>query len=365
MLGKDFPYAKFLKYKEVRDKELLKLYKGELNYVPVMQTPPSDFFGSISNTKEGSLAAQLDYLARYTELESDIAMTYLEPWHGVGLYAAAFGCEYEWSDHISPQTRAIYQTIDEVENLKYPSMNDCEIMNFILDSIRYFKEQTGGQIDITITDTQSPNDNASLILDSCEFFIATITEPERIERFMNQITDLTIEFTEKQFEVIGDCLTRPGHIMYSSREMPGISISDDNMAVISPASYEASALPYNNRLSEHFGGISIHTCGDFKATAPLVKRTKDLIIFDCALDLAADPNPNKASMVRETFKNTGTIVKTRLMHDNVEMLRDLLYPDVKLAVHIFTGGTNDEMNRQWFEAKEKINKMYEENRRSK
>jgi len=361
MNKRQFPYEKFLKYKEIRDQELMRLHRGELNYVPVMQTPPSNFFGSICNTKEGTLESQLEYLARYTELKSDIAMTYLEPWHGVGLYAAAFGCKYEWSEHTSPQTRAIYETIDEVENLKYPSMKDCEIMNFILDSIRYFREQTGDQLDITITDTQSPNDNASLILDSCEFFVGTITEMERLERFMNQITDLTIEFTEKQFEAIGPCLARPGHIMYSSREMPGISISDDNMAVISPASYEASALPYNNRLSEHFGGLSIHTCGNFAATAPLVKQTKDLIVFDCALDLAADPNPNSASVVRETFRGTDTIVKTRLLHTNVELLRDLLYPDVKLAVHIFTGGTNDEMNRQWYAAKEKIDKMYAEN----
>ncbi|MEI6133145.1 MAG: hypothetical protein WCQ41_10040 [Bacillota bacterium] len=33
-----------------------------------------------------------------------------------------------------------------------------------------------------------------------------------------------------------------------------------------------------------------------------------------------------------------------------------------MAVHLLTGGMNGENNKQWFEAKEKISKMYKENK---
>jgi len=43
----------------------------------------------------------------------------------------------------------------------------------------------------------------------------------------------------------------------------GISVSDDCLAVLSPALYEKFALPYLNELSDEFGGVFVHSCGNF------------------------------------------------------------------------------------------------------
>ena len=43
----------------------------------------------------------------------------------------------------------------------------------------------------------------------------------------------------------------------------GISISDDEAILLSPELYEGFGLPYLNRISEAFGGIYYHCCGDF------------------------------------------------------------------------------------------------------
>ena len=43
----------------------------------------------------------------------------------------------------------------------------------------------------------------------------------------------------------------------------GVSLSDDGLAVISAKLYEEFCLPYVNELSEEFGGILIHSCGNF------------------------------------------------------------------------------------------------------
>ena len=43
----------------------------------------------------------------------------------------------------------------------------------------------------------------------------------------------------------------------------GISISDDNCVMISPALFEEFNLPYLSEISEHFNGLYYHSCGKY------------------------------------------------------------------------------------------------------
>jgi hypothetical protein len=245
MNPREFPYEKFLSLKEAKEKSFLKFLNGEEWFVPVIQRPAtSDHFGALCKYRDKSLESQLEALNTYLELESDFIYSYLEPWHGVGIYASAFGCPFNWYEHDAPQTLPIYRTLEEVVNFKQPDIGNCEIMQTVLETIKYFRQQTGDMLEISLTDTQSPNDNASLIVDTCEFFIMSITEEEAIHPFMQSITDTMIKFTEMQIDALGKTFTSPGHLMISSPQLKGISISDDNMAVISPLSYKNSATSF-------------------------------------------------------------------------------------------------------------------------
>jgi hypothetical protein len=338
---KNFPYDAFNRLKADKEAALIKFIRssGPVREIPVIVQPPIDIWGAISADRQQSLERQLDAFILAMKLKSDFIFSYLEPWHGVGVYANIFGCAVNWNDFDAPQTKPIYHHIDEVQKLYHPDILKAELPQMILETIRYFRKVTYDQLDISLTDTQSPNDSASLIMDTSEFFANSLSDMERLAPFMDLVTQVMIEFSEMQFETIGPKASRPGHIMLSSPNLPGISISDDNMAVISKRSYTNSALPYNSKLGDHFGGISIHTCGDFSHNFDVVKQVKNLVVMDCAL-AGVDPQPNNPKKLAEAFAGSGIILKCRVGADPEcwKGLEDLVRPDLKLMLQVSSDG---------------------------
>ncbi len=352
---RSFPYDRFNALIESKEKRLLDLISGRDWFVPVMQRPGlSEQFGSLSGDRVKSLAYQLDFLHSYFDLESDFIYDYLEPWHGVGIYAAAFGCPLYWSPDTAPQTKPLYHTAEEVVRYKKPDIDGCEVMQMVLDTIHYFRQQTGDQLAISLTDTQSPNDTASLIVDTCEFFVLTRTDEDLVLPLLQDITDTIIRFSERQLEALGPTATRPGHLMTSSRKLKGISLSDDNMAVLDPLSYRIASKPFNEQLSRHFGGLAIHTCGDLTHTAPALLESEGLYMVDCPIGWAVDPTPNDPKALRDLFAGSGLLLKVRLGANELELLEPLIDPALKLVVELRTSGSTLEKNRQVEAAREAI-----------
>jgi hypothetical protein len=69
---------------------------------------------------------------------------------------------------------------------------------------------------------------------------------------------------------------------YMPTEM-GIRVSDDVLAVISPKHYREFGVRYNNMLAREFGGIVIHSCGEFAFQVPTILETEGLRAIDLAL----------------------------------------------------------------------------------
>lgn len=358
MLPTQFKYDKFRSLEEEKTRTLESFIKGNKWFVPVIQRPMNyDFYGSVCRFRDKSLEMQLDCLSSYFELKSDFIFSYLEPWQGVGIYASAFGCPFLWCDHDAPQTRHIYNNLDKVRNFRKPNIKDCEIMNTVLETVKYFREQTGDMLGICLTDTQSTNDNASLVMDVCEFFIEAISSPEELHPFLQSITDIMIEYTEIQIEALGNTLVRPGHTALSTFGLKGIALSDDNMAVVSPQVYKKTMLPYNNQISKHFGGLAIHTCGGFLHNVDMLLETEGLYMLDCAVGKFADPNPNDTKTLKEAFMGKDIVLKVRLGVDDVPVLENLLDKRIKVIVELYTTGDIDQRNYQYEKVKEQINRM--------
>ena len=351
---KDFPYERFQTLKEEKERKLIEfLNSPTVDDVPVVVRPPCNVWGVVAGNREQSLELQLDALALSLQMQSDLLFSYLEPWHGVGVYANIFGCPVNWNDFDAPQTNYLYHSVDELKELRPPRIHDSEVACMVLETIRYFRRMTGDALDISLTDTQSPNDTASLILDTREFFPAGLVEPERVAPLLDRVTDVLIEFSQMQFEAMGPTATRPGHIMLSAPHLVGISISDDNMSVISPATYRNSALPYNSRLGEHFGGVAIHTCGNFAHNYEIVKQVKNISVIDCAASEGVDPQPNDAAKLSAAFAGSGIVIKARVgaEAENWRVLDDLVDPRLKLIVQVETDGDIATSNRIYEELK--------------
>ena len=357
MRVQDFDFEHFLKYKEEKDAAFTKFDRGEVRGPVMTQRSLGEAFGFSSTRKETALEAWLDNMDTNSRLHSDVGFTYLEPWAGVPVFANAFGAKLFWNGKNDVQSTPRYFDADEVADVPMPKPGDCELMQMVLEYIRYFKEQTHGLIPLSLTDTQSPCDTASLILDPCELFAASLEDPESLTDFMDKITRCIGDFTEMQMELIGgDLLATPGHMMVSSTGSKGIAVSDDNLAVISPESYAVIGTPWNEVLAKRFGGLAVHSCGLVTHNTPQVLSLPGIRQFDCKV---TDFEPNDAAKLAEQFRNRDTILKVCIYpeEDNRRLI-PLLRPDVKLLIEVFTHGTVDECNRQYDRAAEFVHSNY-------
>lgn len=338
--------------------------------IPILQA----FFGNTyinCRNSEESLIAQLSAMDITLKTKTDWA-PYLEPWHGVGVYAEAFGCPYIWKEKNSPWTKPIIYSFEDLKNIKNPGWKKGEIANLVLNSIRYFRKETMGLIPISLTDTQSPLSNALLICESNLFFETCHSNPEIIHGFLEKVTDLIIDFSLEQRKEIGKNLASPGHSGTFSRPWSrscGIGLSDDFLVTVSPKFYEEFARPYNERIAEALGGVVIHSCGTWGVEIiNTVLKTKGLIGIELAisdmgsssLDMITgigDPSPNRPDKIKENLKNTGITVKARIGGNPVAVIDKIYDKNLKFIPEIIWTDNINDRNKNYESVHKKISDL--------
>jgi hypothetical protein len=331
MKPRDFDFVRFSEWIAEREERMRAFLEGrsESNVV-LLEKNIANYV--VCRTPQESLSCQLDAITQQMDSGSDY-MPFLEPWFGVGVYATAFGAKYTWIDGEAPQTHYIVHDENEAERLPVPDIDRSPEMKLVLDAIDYFVAETRGIIPVCCTDTQSPIDTATLIWETSSFFTAMFTAPEAVHRLLQKVTDVTIAFSRKQIARLGTTWARPGHIMLSARGVDGFSISDDNIVMLSPDQYEALAMPYNEQISSAFGGLAVHSCGNYERQLPALLKTKGLRIVDGAFSPVLDPTPNtQYELFRDGLRNTGVILQARVHFDWPQILPRLYDPDVRLAL---------------------------------
>jgi hypothetical protein len=333
-----------------KEKNIRNFFTDKTKPFLVMQTPPGNVWGRC-NTIEEIYANNIKYFKDCLLNQFTDTLPYLEPWIGVGVYANAFGCEYLWREDNAPDTHYKYHKIDEVKNIGYPDWRKAPLMKMVIDCINHFNDKTKGKLPIVLTDTQSPFDTATLILETTEFFTSCYMNEEIIRDFMQKITNLIIEFSKEQMLAIGEsALVRPGHIFPAMPWMKGIALSDDNIAVASPDINESIAMPFNQQIADAFDGLAVHSCGPWAHTMSIYKNIKGLMMIDCAVDLPCDPNPNKPSDVRNAMSGSGVVTKVRMGNDLKQIekiLKDLIVPDLQVIVQVeYDEGRKEEIYKR-------------------
>jgi uroporphyrinogen-III decarboxylase len=258
------------------------------------------------------------YNIEQTELYGSDWVSYLKPWHGVGIYADAFGSETTWPDDDYPWTEPFIEEITEVYQLKMPKAGDSPLMEKVLETIRLFNEWSGRNIPISLTDTQSPFNTASLIVRTEVLLTACYDNPAAVHHLLSMITDLLIDFSKMQMEAIGNKVALPGHIFPAGAER-GISISDDNNSMISPEMYEEFILPYMNRISHALGGLYVHSCGNFIRNLPSWKKIEGLLGVNMHIGAGdMDPNTTKETVGGSCSLWADVGIKWHQVKDNIE-----------------------------------------------
>ncbi len=215
--------------------------------------------------RETQFQAQLALLRWRESVDlGDDFVPHMQPQGGVTVFASAFGCPVDFFTHTLPWAHPVIQTTDppeKVYELKPPAVTDGQLGK-MLEFTDYFVQQTDGRYPIALTDLQGPLDTAYLVWECSAFMTAMYTNPAEVHHLMRLVTDLIIRYVHEQRSRSPEFL--PCH--YPPLWLPdgrGISISDDGLAVLSPKLYREFCLPYVNELSEEFGGVMIHSCGNF------------------------------------------------------------------------------------------------------
>jgi len=188
----------------------------------------------------------------------------LQPQGGVTAFASAFGCRVQYFEHTQPWAHPVIGADDppeKVYELQPPAVNDGQLGQ-MLEFTDYFVAETGGRYPIAVTNMQGPLDTAYLVWEPSAFMLAMYTNPKEVHHLMRLVTDLIVSYVKEQRTHSPEFM--PCH--FPPLWLPdgrGLAISDDGLAVIGAKLYEEFCLPYVNELSEEFGGIMIHSCGNF------------------------------------------------------------------------------------------------------
>lgn len=240
-----------------------------------------------------NLEQHLLYLKGSLDLGTDYTpmMDLSEPW-GTAIVPDAFGCGTRWMGDEPPWSYPIITDVSQVFSIRKPRVSDGCIIQEIKRHIDYAKSVMGGSIPMLVVDMQSPFSVACQIWEWESLMTACCSSPQAAHHFLRIVTEFSIEFLQEYLTWLENPLF-PGRNFPSIPENIGINIADDTAAImLSPEQYEEFALPYNIMVSQAFGGLSIHSCGNYNHQLDNLLKIPNLKAIQCHVgpgEMPAEP----------------------------------------------------------------------------
>jgi hypothetical protein len=310
----DFSFGEYEAYVEElsgRASAFMKKSSGVLVY---RRMRVAEVFSYGCRDMKQSLEWQLGALKKSMDYPADIP-NFLEPWYGIGPISTAFDIEYIWNQGQAPATKPRFQTIDEALAYPFKQVKDTPVGRHTLNMIEYFLDQTRGRVPLSFSDIQSPFNNATNIVDTSNFLISMMMEPEKVLQFLDVIAGLMIDFYREQEKLIGAALVKPGHGFASSPHFEGFAMSDDNVVMVDADNYYHYIRPAFEKVGKAFGGPVFHSCGDYSDKIGMIKKIEGLKTVDAAFTIETDPSPNPSGPFVSSLLNTGIVLNARMVGD--------------------------------------------------
>ena len=229
--------------------------------------------------------AEIRWNERYHQDRADVydyGMPNIKPNIGISIMAAAFGCKFTINNEADPWITPLIKEKNaaDVYTLEKPNPETNPIYQQAFARLEYL--QTHSTLPLRLVNVPSPLVTASLIWDYTSFIESTLLYPKEIHALLEVVTEATIEFVHLQLQRINHLHTMSHEIWYLPPEI-GIRISDDTAAVMSPKLYREFGVKYNAKISEAFGGIVVHSCGELKHVLPVMMETPGLRGIDLTI----------------------------------------------------------------------------------
>ncbi|MHB9106688.1 MAG: uroporphyrinogen decarboxylase family protein [Armatimonadota bacterium] len=190
---------------------------------------------------------------------------FLNTYCTVAMVPEAFGCRVDFAEGGVPWAAPVIHDLSAVYQLKPARPHEAPMIRRQSEWIGYAQRTIGADLPVWIADVQSPFSVAAQIVDHEELLMGCYTDPAAVHHLCRIITEYTVEVMEQH-------LAQVEHPGFPGRNFPsispniGICMADDTpLIMLSPDMYREFALPYNAMLGKIFGGIHIHSCGDYRA----------------------------------------------------------------------------------------------------
>ena len=129
-----------------------------------------------------------------------------------------------------------------------------------LGYMRRFREIMGDTLPVYCMDTQGPLDLAHLMMGD-DLFYVLYDDPPFVHHLLNLCVELGITTHTWMKEVTGEPLDRQHHGNNLYADNMGVRICEDTTAILGPDCIRDFAMPYTQKLAQHFGGAWMHYCG--------------------------------------------------------------------------------------------------------
>lgn len=206
---------------------------------------------------------------------------------GTEIFAEALGCRVHYPADNNPFAAACVHGAADAMALKAPRWQDTRL-SILFDMADELVGRAGPGVPLHLPDIQSPLDIAALVWDKNTFYAALIEEPQAVQELIGKCRQLLTGFLDDWFARYGTAFVAhyPDYYMEG-----GVTLSEDEIGVISPAMFRTFALPTLTDMSARYGGIGVHCCADSERQWENMKLIPGLRL----LNLNRPPKSNRES----------------------------------------------------------------------
>lgn len=164
--------------------------------------------------------------------------------------AAALGCEMDWGSPTMMPDAVTHPARDLAEPVVPDDLDallESPPLRVVLDAIALLRKAYGDRVAI-LGKVMGPWTISYHLAGTQDFLLWTITEPDRVRRFLDKLQHVTVAFANAQLRAGADALTLADH-----------ATGD----LVSPRTYERFLQPVHRAMLSGIGGPTIlHVCGN-------------------------------------------------------------------------------------------------------
>jgi len=161
--------------------------------------------------------------------------------------AAALGCEVDWGNRdMMPDAKT--HPVKEIEDIVIPdNLLEEPSIKVVLEAISLLRKEYADHIAI-VGKVMGPWTICYHVVGVQDFLLMTITEPDKVRRFLDAYKEVTVTFANAQLQAGADAVVLPDH-----------ATGD----LVSPKTYDEFLVPVHHEMLSRIGGPTIlHVCGN-------------------------------------------------------------------------------------------------------